>query len=108
MEKDNKLISTPLLKCKPVCFGREKTLAEISKKFSSGERSIFLQGIGGIGKTEIAKHYVKNNRSKYHTVIFATYETNLVDLIISDNYFKFETDLNRQITANGSQEDDFT
>lgn len=108
MENENKLTSTPLLKCKPVCFGREKILTEISKKFSSGDRSIFLQGIGGIGKTEIAKHYIKNNRSKYHTVIFATYETNLVDMIISDNYFKFETELNRQITANGSQEDDFT
>ena len=34
-------------------------IKDIAQKFDDGERVVFVQGIGGIGKTEIVKQYAK-------------------------------------------------
>lgn len=42
---------------------------------------VFLSGIGGIGKTEIAKKYAALNRNNFDTIIFCKYESSIVDLV---------------------------
>ena len=70
---------------KPECFfGREKELENLSRILESGNNIVFIQGIGGIGKSEIAKAYAILNRDKYDTIIYAQYTTGLKALVASD------------------------
>ena len=103
-----RLESTPTVMPKTVFCGREEILEDIKNKFESGERLIFLQGIGGIGKTEIAKQYAKRNRDKYDTIIYATYNNSIVELISSQTYFKIEPQFPRHVLTDGTQEDDIS
>lgn len=63
-----------------VFHGREELLARIGDVFDSGKNVVFLEGIGGIGKSELAKQYALQNRDRYHTVLFVTYFSTLEKL----------------------------
>lgn len=101
-----KLISTPSVIPKSVFCGRNSVIEEISQKYADGERVVFVQGIGGIGKTEIVKQYAKQKRSEYTTIIFATYSGSLINLVNSETPFEIEPEFTRQVQADGVQEDD--
>lgn len=64
--------------------GREAELAEIADCLEQ-EHVLFLQGMGGIGKSEIAKGYAKYYADRYDTVLFAGYTSNLLELITGDD-----------------------
>ena len=67
------------------CFyGRREELDEIHERFKKGEHVLILQGIGGIGKSELAKQYVVSHAEEYETVIFAHCVSDLKTLIIDD------------------------
>lgn len=103
-----KLESTPSVLPKRVFCGREKELSQIEEMFDNGERIIFLQGIGGIGKTEIAKQYAKRHKSQYDTVIYATYNNTIVELVSSQTSFKIDPQFPRQVLSDGTQESDIS
>lgn len=63
-------------------LGREHEIQEIADSLDQ-EHVLFLQGMGGIGKSEIAKGYAKVFRSSYDTIIFASYTTSLLELVNS-------------------------
>ncbi len=73
--------------CSRCFFGREDLLTNIHKIFADGNRIVFLRGMGGIGKSEIAKQYAKMNSDTYKTVVFARYTDSLVKLIADDTVF---------------------
>lgn len=73
-----------------VFHGRGPIIEEIEKRFSDGVRVIFLEGIGGIGKSEIAKNYVKKYRSEYENVAFLTYNDSLKKLVCAPDGIVFE------------------
>lgn len=64
--------------------GRESELEEIAAYLEENP-VLFLQGMGGIGKSEIAKGYAKHYADRYDTVLFAGYKTNLLELITGDD-----------------------
>ncbi len=101
-----RLISTPSVMPKNIFCGREDVLEEISDKFRNGERAVFVQGIGGIGKTQIAKQYAKRNKADYDTIIYATYGGSLKELVISETPFDIEPEMTRQVLSDGTSEDD--
>ena len=101
-----KLLPTATIIPKKIFCGRDKVLEEISTRFSSGERVIFLHGIGGIGKTQIAKQFVNLHSDKYDTVVFATYSGTLRDMIISDAPFTLEPEMSRFTMSDGTRESD--
>lgn len=103
-----KLESTPSVIPKNVFCGRDEVLAQIKEIFDSGERILFLQGIGGIGKTQIAKQYAKRNKSQYDTIIYATYNNTIVELVSSQVSFKIEPLFIRKVLEDGSQESDIS
>lgn len=103
-----RLESTPSVIPKNVFCGREEVLEQIKQIFDSGERILFLQGIGGIGKTEIAKQYAKRNKDQYDTIIYATYNNTIVELVSSQSSFKIEPFFPRQVLTDGSQESDIS
>lgn len=81
--------------------GRKRELLEIQERFDSGSNAIFLCGMGGIGKSEIAKAYAKAHSSEYHTIVFASYETDLLHLFASDQSIPIEN--LTQACASGGQ-----
>ncbi|MBQ9746459.1 MAG: toll/interleukin-1 receptor domain-containing protein, partial [Clostridia bacterium] len=101
-----KLVSTPSVIPKNIFCGRDGVLAEIDEKFEQGERALFLCGIGGIGKTQIAKQYAKQHRADYDTIIYATYNGSLKSMIIAEEPFKIEPAMIRYTLSDGSKESD--
>ena len=57
--------------------GREGLLEKIHAMFLDGARTVYLEGMGGIGKSELAKQYAITRHEDYDTVIFFTYEGSL-------------------------------
>lgn len=60
--------------------GREAEIDQIADHLRE-EHLLFLQGMGGIGKSEIAKAYAKQYRDRYDTIIFAGYEGSLRETV---------------------------
>lgn len=63
--------------------GRETEIETIAERLED-EHVLFLQGMGGIGKSELAKGYAKAYRDRYDTIVFAGYTTNLLDLVTGE------------------------
>ena len=59
-----------------VFAGRDDELAEIHKRLSE-EDCLFLSGIGGIGKSEIARQYAKAHKRDYNHIIYLRYDVGL-------------------------------
>ncbi|MBR5991048.1 MAG: ATP-binding protein, partial [Bacilli bacterium] len=103
-----RLESSPSVMPKRIFCGREEELKQIKEVFDSGERILFLQGIGGIGKTEIAKQYAKRNKAQYDTLVYATYNSTVVELVSSQSSFKIDPQFPRQVLSDGTQESDIS
>ena len=100
-----------LLPSKPVFpnkhfVGRSEIVSEIEKRFAEGHHLVFLHGIGGIGKTEIAKKYAFDHRNDYDTIIYATYEGNIKSMICNDSPFTTDPEVIRKMKGNGELETD--
>lgn len=108
-ESDNvthKLLSTSNIMPKMVFCGRKDILEEIHCKFQNSDNVLFLYGIGGIGKTQIAKQYAKRHKNDYDTIIYATYNGSIKDVIIAETPFATEPTINRFTLSDGTQESD--
>ena len=57
-------------------LGREEELEELRTMFEEN-RHIFLYGIAGIGKSELAKAYAKQYRKQYTNILYMEYTGNL-------------------------------
>ena len=101
-----KLKSTNMVFPVKTFVGRKDISEQIDKKFNEGHNVVFLQGIGGIGKTQIAKKYVQDYLDEYDTIIFATYEGNIKSLIDNETPFALEPAMIRKIKADNNLEDD--
>lgn len=82
-----------------VFLGREKDLIAIRERLDKTS-SLLLEGIGGIGKSELAKQYGKRYKSEYEHVIFIRYTESLKRTItelefVGDNINMSEEDLFR-------------
>lgn len=61
------------------CFvGRDAELLEIQKKLKE-YNTVFIYGIGGMGKTELAKKYVKEYQQQFFNVVYLNYNKYLCD-----------------------------
>jgi len=104
--RQSKLLSTATITPKKIFLGRDDVLTEIDQRFKSGENVQFLYGIGGIGKTQIAKQYARRHKNDYDTIVYATYNENLKNTIISETAFALEPEMARFTMSDGSQESD--
>lgn len=66
--------------------GRDKEIAEIADRLKS-DTFLVLHGIGGIGKSELAKHYALKYADNYDAVIFTRYSKSIRDTLLSDTNF---------------------
>ena len=78
--KEYKLISK-IPEARDIFIGRNELLGEIDSLFEAGNRVLFVQGIGGIGKSELVKQYMLSRHDKYVNMLFVTYSSSLRDLV---------------------------
>lgn len=72
---------------KNVFIGRNKEIKLIQNAFLEGKSRVYLNGVGGIGKTEISKHFAIINNLEFNLVIWGKCITGLKDLINDDHVF---------------------
>lgn len=67
--------------------GRNKELNQIHYILEN-ENILFIRGIGGIGKSELVKQYIKAYKSEYTSVVFAAFVNDLKSLLADDETIK--------------------
>ncbi len=67
--------------CRWFC-GREKEISDIHTSLTENNK-LFLTGIAGIGKSEVAKAYAKTHKNDYTNILYINYSGDLVDDISS-------------------------
>lgn len=65
---------------RPLFVGRDEEIKEIERLLAQ-DHVLFLRGMGGIGKSEIAKAYAKAAYDSYETIIFSSYGGSIRDLV---------------------------
>ena len=83
--------------------GRRDELNEIRQRLSSGINKLFLVGMGGIGKSETAKVYLKEYTNDYSKIVWIPYADNLACSLGNDNHF-FISGISRTDYPNDSDE----
>ena len=67
--------------------GRSTELLEIHNILKTETNFLILHGIGGIGKSELAKHYAMTYKSDYDAAVFVRFQKNMTQTIVSDMNF---------------------
>ncbi len=80
MNRDRLRLSQQVLFPRGVFVGRDREIARIGEMLSE-DHVLFLQGMGGLGKSEIAKGYARQARDRYDTIVFTSYVSGLRDLV---------------------------
>ncbi len=70
--------------------GRQKEIADIHESLSGPRNKIFLLGMGGMGKSEIAKKYCDDYSDDYDIIKWVTFSDTLQETIASDQLFDIE------------------
>lgn len=70
--------------------GRKQELERIAHIFENGTGPAIICGIGGIGKTALAKVYVLKNKDCYSRILFLTFEGSLERLISNDSSIRIK------------------
>ena len=81
---ENQFLISSRINPKGGFIGRDTELQDIHARLKQNP-ILFLHGIGGIGKSELAKQYAVRYQSEYDTVFFAPYDTDIVFLIANDS-----------------------
>ncbi len=74
--------------------GREAEIKTIHEKLKENDL-VFLSGVGGIGKTELAKNYAHKYKDCYDAIIFAPFVSDVQMMILDDknvpiyNFFQY-------------------
>lgn len=73
------------------CFvGRKRELEQIHNCLSSRENKLLLVGMGGIGKSQIAKTYCSRYRDHYDVVLWVCFDGSLEQTLINDFSFPIQ------------------
>lgn len=70
--------------------GRGRELAEIGQKLSGGSNKLFLVGMGGIGKSEIARMYIKQHQADYDVILWVSFADSLEQTLVNDYAFPIQ------------------
>lgn len=70
--------------------GREQELADIHSAFCAGSKTVFLFGMGGMGKTELALNYAQRHGAAYDVIAFGRYVDSIDALFRSDAFISIE------------------
>lgn len=66
------------------CFVGRGAELERMREILARHQLVFLSGIGGIGKTELAKQYADKYRDQYDTIVFSVFEKDIQSLVCEE------------------------
>ncbi|MBR5090456.1 MAG: protein kinase [Ruminiclostridium sp.] len=81
----------------PIFVGRESEMNSISEMLSVN-RVLFINGIGGIGKSTLVRNYISSKTAEYDVIVYLEYENDL--------RFTFADDMQIQISTMQRQENE--
>lgn len=84
--------------------GREAELKRIHECLAGVENKLLLVGMGGIGKSELAKMYLKQHADEYDVILWVPYSGSLQKTLINDSVFSI-SGLERSAYPEDSEED---
>ena len=90
--------------CSEIFFGREAEMEALHEAFSL-RNTVFLKGMGGIGKSEFAKQYTRKYRAEYDRIVFARYDGSIAALLANDAIFNI-SGIAKKINPDGTQQSD--
>lgn len=76
-------------------FGRDMELNTIHEQLNT-ENYLFLQGIGGIGKTELALHYGKKFEDEYSNILYLRYTESMYQTICKFDFIDDTLDMSEE------------
>lgn len=82
---DNKksyLINLPIWQPSKLCIERKDELVELNRRLEK-DGYVFIKGMGGLGKSELAKMFVKEYGDRFHTIQFYKYVDSLKSMTAS-------------------------
>ena len=88
-EKSYRLVTTLVYPDKHF-VGREAELTDIKTKLSNVNNKVFLVGMGGIGKSEIARMYLNRHALDYEVVMWVPFSESLEHTISNDDLLPIE------------------
>lgn len=71
-------------------IGREAELEAIKNQLEGTENKLFLVGMGGIGKSEIVRMYLKRHAQDYDVMLWVSFEHSLCCTLASDTAFPIQ------------------
>ena len=77
---DDIILTTLLPKPIKTFVGREKELEELYEILEE-YHTLFIQGVAGIGKSELVKQYIKLHRKDYINILFLEYSGSLYEMV---------------------------
>ena len=81
--------------------GRDIELCNI-QKYLENNKKVFLYGVSGIGKSEIAKQYIKQSSKKYKDILYWVYSGDLDAMICDETNVKITNIEQNQEQSNSS------
>lgn len=82
--------SIPVSTCSFV--GRTEEIAELDRSLK-GSSTVFINGDGGIGKTELIKYYVSSHKDHYDAVVFMVYNGSVSESLDDIEIFGYSNSL---------------
>lgn len=71
-------------------IGRERELSEISRYIESS-KVLFINGIGGIGKSTLVRKFMRDNRAEYDVMLYAEYDGDIKRTFADDSQIHIST-----------------
>lgn len=70
--------------------GRKQEIAQIAEQLDKPDNKVFLTGMGGMGKSEIAKMFLKQNANRFDVARWVPFERSLAATFASDSALPVE------------------
>ena len=71
-------------------IGRKEELKRIHQQMKRIDNKLFLVGMAGVGKTEIAKMYIKTHSEEYDVILFVPFTMSLQHTLANDDSFPID------------------
>lgn len=70
--------------------GRRRELEQMAQCLDGVENKVFLVGMGGIGKSEIARMYLKEYVDRYDVILWTSFDRTLAGTLANDSLFAIQ------------------
>lgn len=80
-------------------IGRENDLAAVREMLNAQQQCIVVNGIGGIGKTTLAKYYIAQYKSQYKHIIWLQEKDTAANILLDDSLFLARLGIDKEVLA---------